>query len=715
MLAAGCTIQIDFPDNGNDNGGTPGNGGGGTGGTLRVAFDAQGGNLAAGVDDAGRQYAFRAREESGGRMKLTEANVQLPDGMVLKASLDGEGRPVNLRAADNTAADLVYEGDVVRVRLTAPDGSVIADEAGLDAVAARQHVRNKRATVLQRESGFESRQFVSVDLLSNGLSVYAEVAFSLFDDDFNPGSPLVRSSLARPALSLGAVSTSLVLVEVERSTLGAAVVIDQTPAILRTLAGQTYVLYDADGFCLEETGIASRLTFDNDGILLSEFDRRLVIPTLGFGGGGDRGVTVNYLSGTPINLAPDAIGSQLFVTPIFVGTQVDAAGNIAVERRFRADFSSGGSIGGTLSTTLFDAAFVNGRLFQSGDYLEFDLSLIDLASAGATVRTGRLRYHNQNASRPPLVSGCTLLTGARELSGLLCPQFVDERSIFHVAYVPGRDDLNRPLTFDWFVSNGFGVVWGDSFAPETDILAVADGFLEVTLVVSDATATSRVPGVYTCGVSVGRTASAPPVFDELILQCPGALNVGETGVVSASGSLTRTLDEFYWYVFGTSDFAFDSPSSLVSGVTFYRPGRFEVGFQGFDFFGDEVYAACEIRVGGIVADECERNGYYGDGICDEFCLRRDPDCDVFFDICAVNGWYDDGVCDDFCPLPDVDCEIFSDDVCEEFGFYGDGVCDLSCAFPDPDCDLFFDICEENDWYDDGFCDEDCAFPDPDCF
>ena len=41
-------------------------------------------------------------------------------------------------------------------------------------------------------------------------------------------------------------------------------------------------------------------------------------------------------------------------------------------------------------------------------------------------------------------------------------------------------------------------------------------------------------------------------------------------------------------------------------------------------------------------DGCEAVGYYGDGICDDFCPKPDPDCDsgcpeYYFPVCGTNG------------------------------------------------------------------------------
>jgi len=707
----GCTVPIDDSGNGDPDDGGQNGGGTGDAGRLRVSFDAEGGNLAAGVDDNGNQYAFRARESDGSGTDLTEATIRTTDGRTLKVSLDPLGRPVNFRASDNTAADLVYDADTVRVRLTAPDGSLIADEQGLDAAAAHEQMMTRRTA--RGAPVAETRQFLDVSIIADGLGDYAEIALSIFDEEFNPGSALVSSSLAEAALLLGELAVNVEIVEVERAEIATLIVIDETPPVIRALAGQTYVLYDSDGFCLEATDIESRLTFDNDGILLSEFDRHLVFPTFSLGGSGDPGVTINYLTGAPINLNPDdASGVTVLVTPIYVSTLVDEFGNITVERRFRSDVFADTSPSGF--TSVFEAAFVHGRLLEGGDILEFDLSLIDLMDLGAVPRLGTLRYHNQNVSRPATETSCEIIVGDREPSRIVCPAFVAAGDAFDVAFVPGREDAARALELTWFISDGYGVVLGGGFPDENRILTTAEGFLEVALLVTDRSGDDLASGVYTCGVSVGRILDEIEAIDELVMTCPSGLNVGETGVVSVAGPLLSGLAEFNWFVFGTGDFTFAAPFDTISEIEVYEPGKFEVAFQAFDGFGSEVFVSCEILVGGVYFDECEREGFYGDGICDEFCPEPDPDCDEFFDICEINGWYGDDECDDFCPEPDPDCDVIFEDICADNGYYGDDECDLFCPLPDPDCDETFDVCLENGWYGDGVCDEVCPVPDPDC-
>lgn len=711
----GCTIQVipPPPDNSNDN--DNGNGGGSTR-SARIAPGQTAGLFAVGDDEGGNEYAFRSRSGAGSAM-LTEANIRTPDGKLLKASLDDQGRPVNFRSSDNTAADLVYSGNTVRVRLTDADGNVIEDVSGIDTDAAANRAVERRSAKLARNPGAaETRQFSLEATLSSGLSDYEVITLSIFDDEFNPGSPLVRSSFAGAALSIGEFVSVFEIVEVPTVEIIEVIVIDDTPDILELLAGQTFVLFDAEGFCLEQTDVASRLTFDNDGLLQSEFDRRLVFPDLSLGGSSDPGITVNYNTGTPINLTPEAApGFELLVTPIFTGTQIDDGGGITIERRFAADAGFDSDVFGPTigpSSGLFDAALVNGRLSPDGNVLDADLILVDLTT-DAPITVGRLRYHNQNSPEPARVFDCNVITGERLSSRIVCPVSVNESELFDVVFLPGRENEGRMLAFEWFVSDGFGFVVGDPSADATEVLAVGAGFLDVSLVVSDLSANALAYQVYTCGVQVVPDIIIPPPVSELIIECPAGLNVGEPGVFSVSGSDINDLDSFDWYVLGTSSFYISEPFSPATIIEIYQPGKFDVAFQGYGIFGDELYVTCEVIVGGVVVDECALNGFYGDGICDEFCLEPDPDCDVFFDLCELNGWYGDGECDDFCPEPDPDCvgEFF--DICLESGLYGDGSCDLFCPEPDPDCDTF-DICLENDWYGDGVCDEVCPLPDPDC-
>ncbi len=699
-----------------DGGGNGDDGGGGT--QMQVTFDSSGGTYAVGQDDAGNQYAFRAREE-GGQTIITEANFATADGLTLKASLDSEGRPVNLRMSDNIAADLVYEGNSVKVRLTDADGSVISDGSGIDYTTARARVQARRVTNLYKDPARMQANSTKQQILQQGMETYEEIIESITDEADNPDSPLNKpeaNDLKDAARALGDVVSDLDVEEVDRGDLADDVDLDEVPEIIQRLAGNTYILFDAEGFCLEWTDVANRLTFDSNGILQTEFDRHLVFPDFSLGGGGETGVTINYSTGTPINMTPgEDVDFELIVTPVFTGTQLDATGKITVERRFQADLTFEVELFGATeaeASKLFDAAFLNGYLSEDGSLLEFDLVLVDLSEETPALQLGRLRYHDQNAVAPETIFDCEVIIGENEQdSGLACPGSVGEGEDFAVEFLAGRDDMDRRLDYDWFISEGYGIIVGGSHGPETMIRATASGFLEVTLVVSDLGDNPDVFEVYTCGISVGREDEMPP--EGLMLECPSGLNIGESGFFAISGPDAAGLEYPNWFVFGTSDFWISDPLRFEVEVEFYQAGRFEVAFQAYDADGREVYAVCEVRVGGTGYDDCEANGWYGDGECDPWCPQPDPDCgDDFIDYCERNGWYGDGECDDFCPRPDPDCDDFID-WCAENGWYGDGECDLFCPWPDPDCE-YFDECAENGWYGDGECDPWCPQPDPDC-
>jgi hypothetical protein len=60
------------------------------------------------------------------------------------------------------------------------------------------------------------------------------------------------------------------------------------------------------------------------------------------------------------------------------------------------------------------------------------------------------------------------------------------------------------------------------------------------------------------------------------------------------------------------------------------------------------------------------------------------------DFCDELGWYGDGVCDDFCPLTDQDCTggactVGADSTCDEGESCALDVCYLWCAADDPIC------------------------------
>lgn len=687
---------------------TPGGGGGGGEETLKVSFDAEGGNYAVAEDDEGNQYTFRAREEADGTVTITEANIVTEDGYSLKASLDEDGRPVNYRAGDTANADVVYDGDTASIRYVDAEGNVT--EGSADAGASRKLPGAKGRVVFQTDPTDRTEG------LRDGMEEYYYASDSLFSEELNPDSPLGESEFAEAARRLGEVAQQFDVQEVDRGDLE-EVTADEVPALIQQLAGQTFILFDGEGLCVEQTGVENRLTFDLNGVLQNEFDRNVVFPSFGVGETRDSGVTVNYATGTEIDLTPgDDYDFDLTVKPVFTGTGLDDAGSIVIERRFEAvtTFSVDTFIGAADATIvqLFDAALTNGTLSDDGTLLEFDLLLVDLQDDNLVRRVGRMRYVNQNAATPEAIYTCVPVDDLDVDSGIACPGEADLSAPFTVEYIPGRDEDVANLQFDWFVSDGLGVIVSDPFGSAVDVQPTGEGVVEVSVIVHDLSSTTdSVFHIFACPTIVGAIGSEP-ANEDLFVICPGGANVGEPAYFTAGGDLLAELDAVEWSVIGTSSFGILDRFADATDIAFFEPGRYQVGFSGFDEFGAELIAFCEVVVGSAEYDECELNGWYGDGICDGFCPRPDEDCDDFFDDCAVNGYYGDGICDQYCPQPDPDCEGAFVDVCAEQGYYGDGTCDLWCIYPDPDCGTY-DICATNGWYGDGICDF-CPQPDPDC-
>ena len=86
------------------------------------------------------------------------------------------------------------------------------------------------------------------------------------------------------------------------------------------------------------------------------------------------------------------------------------------------------------------------------------------------------------------------------------------------------------------------------------------------------------------------------------------------------------------------------------------------------------------KADGIAFDYCEVFDWYGDGICDDFCLEPDPDCepDNGGDVCGgIVGWgCDEG---EFCKMEEGTCH-FADDL---------GVC---TPMPDACIEIFAPVC-----------------------
>ena len=133
--------------------------------------------------------------------------------------------------------------------------------------------------------------------------------------------------------------------------------------------------------------------------------------------------------------------------------------------------------------------------------------------------------------------------------------------------------------------------------------------------------------------------------------------------------------------------------------------------------------------GGGTGDACADNGWYGDGVCDDFCPQPDPDCQGGTDP-GTGGGTNPGVQGECVEMLDCWSAGYSFDyTCEN----GACVCDVAwmegfvCAAGETvdtaSCTCVGggggtggtgDTCTDNGWYGDGVCDDFCPQPDPDC-
>jgi hypothetical protein len=453
--------------------------------TVQINFNPDGGNFAVATDTDGNQYSFRAHE-SGGATIITEANIKKPNGKEMKVSLDGQGRPVNVRLSDNTAADLVYTGeDTVKVRMTNRTGDETASAIGIKTNTMKAPVQQRRLENLSKAPARFADKSAKLDTLQKGLATCEEIIASITDPESNPDSPLADSSESDDLRTLGKIASTATVTEVADREDLPDVTIDQVPALIQNLAGQTYILFDAEGFCLEYTDISNRLTFDANGVLMTEFDRRLVFPDLNINEGTERsdpGITINYQTLTELNLTPDDIGFDLKVQPVFTGTQLDENGRITIERRFNADLTFPVELWGTTTGEahkLFDVAFLNGVLSEDATLLEMDLVLVDLDEDTPVTTFGQVRYYRQGSRQPERIFACEAtapVPGEEPVSGLTCPDGAGVGEEVSVSFDVGSADV-ADLQFDWFVSSGPGYISGDNTTESTTIVGTEAGFV----------------------------------------------------------------------------------------------------------------------------------------------------------------------------------------------------------------------------------------------
>lgn len=571
---------------------------------LQVNFDAGGGNYCVAEDKDGNQYSFRVHEGAGGETIVTEANIRKPNGKELKLSLDPEGRPVNVRLSNNTAADLVYDGDNVNIRVTDATGNEIASAQGIKADTKKAAVQQRRAENFSKAAARSQGKSAKLDTLQRGLEICEEIIVSITDPETNPNSPLVDSELTEGCQDIADVASEGEVEEVEdRDELSEDVTIDEVPDEIKALAGQTYILFDAEGFCLEYTDVSNRLTFDNNGVLMTEFDRHLVFPDLNINEGteyADPGITINYASLTELILTPDEIGFDLTVQPVFTGTQLDESGRITIERRFNAHLTFPVQLWGTATAEahkLFDVAFINGALSEDGVLLELDLVLVDLEEANPVVKLGQLRYHRQGARQPERIYACNVDPQQQQQQdperGIVCPGNAAVGEDFDVTFEPGSADLDD-FQYDWFISSGAGYITGDPGAPVTSFVGTQAGFLKVTLLLHDMSANPQVVGVYECTINVGQEAPAPPAG--LNGYCPIAAVAFEPFDCWVEGALLPDLAVLNWFVIGTWAYDVSNPVAPRTQITFYDVGTFQVVFEAWTKNDEYIYLWQDVEV-----------------------------------------------------------------------------------------------------------------------
>jgi hypothetical protein len=601
--------------------------------TLKVSFDAKGGNFAVATDSQGNQYTFKAREGDGGTT-ITEANIVTKDGQQLKVSLDSAGRPVNVRLSDNTAADLVYDQATgnVSIRLTDANGGVVSSARQIKPGTQKAEVQQRQAAAwgkaLARAQGKSSK----VETLQKGLAVCEQIIESVCDPNSNPSSPLAASSAAQKLTTnlktVGRVASTEIVDEVLNTIeLGETVTADVTPDIIKELAGKTFKLFDAEGFCLELTDTANILTFDGNGTLLTEFDRHMIFPDFSTSSEQERGLTINYVTLTELNLTAEDIGFDLTVTPIFTGTQLDDADKITIERRFNAHLSFPVEVfvGQDIAEAhkLFDAALINGELSEDGAVLAFELVLVDLdESEGDSVGKGvypvaKLRYHDQGARVPARIyeAACEQSTADPNTisddptDGITCPTEPKEvAEDFEVQFNPGSLNLDD-VQLDWYISSGTGYISGEEDTETTTVVATTSGFIEITLLVHDMTdPASEVVRVYTCTIAVGTEEGGQVGADELVGYCPTQFVMDETADAWVEGAALDSLVYIEWYVLGAWQYYIDNVSAPRTGFTFWETGFFTVVFYGVKADGTEIYLWLDVEV--VASGETE----YGENI-----------------------------------------------------------------------------------------------------
>ncbi len=134
-----------------------------------------------------------------------------------------------------------------------------------------------------------------------------------------------------------------------------------------------------------------------------------------------------------------------------------------------------------------------------------------------------------------------------------------------------------------------------------------------------------------------------------------SVGFGTTGADGAGSGTKRSadlvlgfLDEMFLYTYSADNPGEANICSGDSGGPQFFPhdnGRFVQA--GVHSWGDQD---C-VQVGGSTRTD----------VAVDWLLEQIEDVHGTDDVCEINGWYDDGICDDYCDEPDPDCEPAGDD------------------------------------------------------
>ncbi len=591
FLPAGCSSR----SGGGSTTPTPGDGGD-EDALLTVAFTGNPtGMFAVATDEEGNEYTFFADQTASGT-QISEVNARTSDGTVVKATLDENGQPLNLRSSDGSSANVIYK-DSGAVKVAVADSS--GSEMVVDDLAVNSDGGAGRAV---DGPAFQSTGIAEIDLLASDLTSYDRVIRSLVDTRLNPNSPLATSSLRRPALIIAALLERLNLADiVDAGSLDERLSVDDLPPELAALEG-TWVLCTRNGFPAAELGIENRLTFGSQTgphVLVTEFDRQNVFDLAHIGGGTSGGVTINYLTRAP--LPPQiAEGIELRLTPVYTATSLDAAGRSVVERRFGANVTLTSSeariplAGRQQINAALEGGLIEGE--PGRETLTFQLRIIDLENDTEFSRAAAtLRYVREGAA----------CGGGRDVPLQLevaCP--VDPVDVFDEVplAVTLPDGFEDPQA-DWHVISG-DAFFSDPHATQTNVIVLDSRPLRVGVIIFDraeghsAAAECVIPvGNIDGGDLLANPDDLPYFFDCAF----GPVAVGQTIDFAATPLRVSELVNPLWEVRyrDGGQYIIEDDSAEETSITFLSPGPVEVRFSALDESVDDYpIVFCRFDVGG---------------------------------------------------------------------------------------------------------------------